>query len=171
MTINNPELFEKGVWDWGFLDECFAPSRIKISDIDGISERNGQLLILETKAEGVQIKKGQEILFRQIVRAGNHVLVIWGYQEAPKHDLLLMTPQGDCHYRGVGKDVIQAIVRDWYRWADKQGPVLPDALRPFLDRPLTVNELEEAFVHVRQFGVKVTQGLAGNGRFNLSVRY
>lgn len=171
MTINNPQLFNDGIWDWGFLDDCFAPSRIKVSDIDGISERNGHLLVLETKAAGVQVKTGQMILFRQIVRAGNHVLIIWGYQDEPRHDLLYITPEGECHYRNVGKEVIQAIVRDWYRWADGQGPVMPDALRPFLDRPLTVDEVEAAFVHVRQFNVQVTQGLAGNGKFSLSVKY
>lgn len=171
MTIHNPELFDKGIWDWGFLDRCFAPSRIKVSDIDGITERNGKLLILETKARGVELKTGQLILFRQLVRAGNHVLIIWGYQDEAKHDLLYMTPEGDCRYHDTPKGTIQDIVRDWYRWADAQAPFTPDALRPFLDRPLTVEELEEAFVHVRKFNVNVVQGIAGNGRFNLSVEY
>lgn len=171
MTINNQELFDRGIWDWGFLDGCFAPTRIKVSDIDGITERNGKLLILETKRRGVELNTGQSIMFRQLVRAGNHVLTIWGYQSEPVHDLLYMTPGGDCRYTDVEKETIQDIVRDWFRWADRQAPFTPDGLRPFLDRPLTPQEVDEAFVHVRQFNVNVSQSVAGNGRFRLSVEY
>lgn len=140
-------------------------------DIDGFVERNGRFLAIETKRRGADIPVGEQISFRQFVKQGHWVLVIWGYQKEPVHDLLLMCPSGEVRYTDIEKDTIQGIVSDWYKWANQQGPTMPDALRPFLDRPLTVEELEEAFVHVRQFDVKVTQGLAGNGRFNLSVRY
>lgn len=170
MTINNPELYMAGVWDWQFLNECFRPTRIKVMDIDGFVERNGRFLVIETKRSGAEIPTGELISFRQLVKQGHWVLIIWGYQKEPVHDLLLMTPSGEVRYSDEEKETIQDIVHDWYRWADKQGPFVPDGLRPFLDTPLAPDEYQAAFDHVRQFNVKVVQTLAGNGRFKLSVK-
>jgi len=39
--------------DWGFLDNSFS-GKIRVSDIDGIVEVNGHLLILEWKGKYVE---------------------------------------------------------------------------------------------------------------------
>ncbi len=171
MTINNRDLYLEGVWDWGFLNDCFRPSRIKVTDIDGLVERNGRFLVLETKREGADIPQGQSILFRQYVKQGHWVLIIWGYQDSDTHDLLLLRPSGDMRYSGVGKSAIHAIVQDWYRWADGQGPFVPEELRPYLDRPLEYAEYADACAHVRQFEIAIRHGFAGQGRFTLSIEY
>lgn len=118
MTINNPELYLKGIWDWKFLDSCFGQTKIKITDIDGMVERNGFFLILETKMAGVSIPQGQKILFRNFSNNGNHILVIWGHQSDSSHDLLWIYPTGEKHYYGKSKDFIQEIVKTWYGQAD-----------------------------------------------------
>lgn len=169
MTIQNAELFVAGIWDWGFLNECFHPTRIRVTDIDGFIERNGHFLILETKQRGVSIPTGQLISFQQIVKQGHWVLVIWGHQKEPVHDLLLMMPSHELRYTDEETETIQDIVRDWFRWADGSKGFMPESIRPFLDRPLSGEETEAAFTHIRHFNVHVTQSLAGNGKFKLSV--
>lgn len=118
MTINDPKLYLQGVWDWGFLDLCFGQTKIKITDIDGMVERNGFFLMFETKKAGVNIPQGQKIMFRNFSNNGNHVLVIWGYQSDSIHDLLWIYPTGEKYYYDKSKDFIQKIVKKWYSHAD-----------------------------------------------------
>ncbi|MBR9682369.1 MAG: hypothetical protein GOV02_01720 [Candidatus Aenigmarchaeota archaeon] len=73
--------------DWGFLDNSFS-GKIKISDMDGMVEANGHLLILEWKREGVAISDGQRIMFEKITTNSRiTVYVIFGDPEysIPKH--------------------------------------------------------------------------------------
>jgi len=79
VTINNPALFVAGIWDWGFLEPCFKGTRIRPSDLDGVTEHNGHTLFIETKAPGVTIPRGQEIMFKAWQQDGNTVFVIWGH--------------------------------------------------------------------------------------------
>ena len=85
MTINDPDKFMAGIWDWKILDGCFGESRIKPTDIDGMVERNGNFLFLETKSPGASLPVGQEISFKHLVRrAGAVVMVVWGEQNNPQ---------------------------------------------------------------------------------------
>jgi hypothetical protein len=82
MSINNPERFLAGVWDWKFLDKCFD-GKIKVSDLDGIVERRGHFFVLETKKKGVLIPGGQRIMFERMAKTGLiTVIVIWGDKNA-----------------------------------------------------------------------------------------
>lgn len=82
MTINNPEMFVASLWDWGFLEPCFRGTRIRPSDLDGVTEHNGHTLFIETKLPGVSVPAGQEIMFRAWQKDGNTVFVVWGH---PNH--------------------------------------------------------------------------------------
>lgn len=90
MTINNPSAFMQGIWDWKILDGCFGETKIKPTDIDGLVERDGNLLILETKSPDVSLPTGQELTFKRMVKQGidanklNVVIVIWGENGAPQ---------------------------------------------------------------------------------------
>ena len=120
MTINNAELFVAGIWDWGFLDECFAPTRIRITDGDGIVERNGYFLLIETKKKGANIPIGQQILFDAFVRQGNHVMIIWGYQSDDLCDTILLGTSTPYERKAIDKNDLKTIVRQWFEWANKQ---------------------------------------------------
>lgn len=49
-----------GVFDWDFLIEAFAPTRIQPTDVDFIVERNGYFLVFETKhADNIEVPTGQ----------------------------------------------------------------------------------------------------------------
>lgn len=51
--------------DWGFLDTAF-PGNIRVSDMDGWVEKNGNLLLLEWKRTGASLPIGQEIAFKNL---------------------------------------------------------------------------------------------------------
>jgi hypothetical protein len=83
MTIRNMKNFISGIWDWGFLDQCFPGTKIRVTDIDGFVERNGNFLVLEAKQPGLEIPKGQRILFENMQKTGLFtVVVVWGKKNA-----------------------------------------------------------------------------------------
>lgn len=84
MTIHDRDRYMAGIWDWAILDGCFGSTRIKPTDIDGLVERNGRFLFLETKSIGAQLPIGQERTFKALVKAANAtVIVVWGCQNQP----------------------------------------------------------------------------------------
>lgn len=120
MTIENAELFVAGLWDWACLDGCFVGS-IRPTDIDGFIEYNGQFLMLETKQPGVEIPKGQAIMFNNWVDAGNSVLIIWGTKNNPKY-IRLMTPNIIRDYDNADIERLRTICKKWFTWAGQQQP-------------------------------------------------
>ena len=63
--------------DWGVLAGCF-PGRIAPTDLDGIVELRGRVLILEWKRPDGRIPRGQEILLERLAARGLTVFVVWG---------------------------------------------------------------------------------------------
>jgi hypothetical protein len=63
--------------DWGVLDGCF-PGRIAPTDIDGVVEVRGRVLVLEWKRPEGRLPQGQAILIDRLVAKGFTVFVIWG---------------------------------------------------------------------------------------------
>lgn len=61
--------------NWAVFNESFTPTRIKVSDIDGVVERNGQFLFIEVK-QNKFIPTGQEILFKNLTRNASHISVL-----------------------------------------------------------------------------------------------
>lgn len=111
MTIRNMERYVAALWDWGWLNKCFAPSRIRLSDIDGIVECKNRFLVIEGKGRGVDVPGGQGRMFNAMTAAGFTVLVVYG-----------QPPDEVTHWRvwprppiaGNVSDVV-GFVRDWYR--------------------------------------------------------
>lgn len=84
MTIRNLNAYRDGAWDWGFLDECFAPTRVRPSDVDGIVERRGRFLVIEAKPNEGRMTKGQALTLDAFSREPNfQVLVIYGEPNQP----------------------------------------------------------------------------------------
>jgi hypothetical protein len=82
--INNTNEFVKSLWNWDILNGCFGDTHIKPSDIDGMVERNGHFLYLETKATNAILRRGQTIAIENRIRDGvSTVIVVWGDTNAP----------------------------------------------------------------------------------------
>lgn len=118
MTINNIDYYTDQLWDWGFLNECFGGSSIKVSDIDGIVKRHGKFLVIECKSHNAEVPAGQAIMFNRMVRTGLFtVLVIWGDANRPERCRLL-TKKGTVEHSVANEWKIKQIVSNWYEYAD-----------------------------------------------------
>src|SRR5688500_18527362 len=53
------------------------PGKVGMMDIDGVLERRGHVLMLETKPMNQGISMGQRITYRTFVKMGCHVWVVW----------------------------------------------------------------------------------------------
>ena len=119
MTINNAELYMAGVWDWAILDGCFGQTRIRPTDVDGLIERNGKCLFIETKKPGAPIPYGQALLHRALVQAGFSVVLVWGETNTPSK-IKLLTPHASKIYEPADIEAFRALVCQWFTWADSQ---------------------------------------------------
>ena len=119
MTINNPEKFVAGLWDWGTLDGCFGDTKIMPTDLDGFVERNGKFLVLETKAPGVEVKRGQQLTFERLVSTGVFtVVLVWGDTNKPCR-VTVMTRQTTREYTAADMGTLRWIVSSWFQWANR----------------------------------------------------
>lgn len=117
MTINNPEAYCKGIWDWGILRGCFGATRIEPTDIDGHVERNGLFLWLETKRSGASIPEGQLITFKKLADRGDTIMIIWGDTNKPE-ELLIIYPGGEQRRIHADIEVLRERVSAWFNWAN-----------------------------------------------------
>lgn len=119
--INNPKAFMAGVWNWNILKGCFGETKIRPTDIDGCVERNGQTLIIETKAPNVSVPMGQFMTYETWARSGLFtVIVVWGKTDNPTAMMVfnrdgIITPKA-----AVTLEQFRGFVAAWYAWANQQ---------------------------------------------------
>jgi hypothetical protein len=119
MTINDPERYCAGLWDWAILDGCFGETKIKPTDVDGFVERKGKFLWLETKAPGAEVPYGQQLTFNALIKTGIFtVFIIWGTTNAPQ-EIQIMTYLGKCRKEMCSLEKLRDLTSRWYRWVDK----------------------------------------------------
>jgi hypothetical protein len=119
MTIRNRQAYMDNLWDWGFLDDCFGGTKIKVSDIDGVVERNGYFLYLETKSPGKAIPTGQEIMFKRMIENGhNTVIVIWGIPSTPVEIKVFSAKYPGGKEIEANADKLKELVGAWYQKAN-----------------------------------------------------
>jgi hypothetical protein len=120
MNIKNPELFLNSMWDWSPFNNCFGDTKIRIADIDGFVERNGQFLVIETKGHGVPIPFGQKLSYKTLLAGGNATLLyIWGEPNKT-------ASQVEIHYHNgrtaIKQDVtiqqLKDLIGNWFEFAD-----------------------------------------------------
>ena len=120
MNLKSIENFMAKFWDWTFLNKCFWPTTIRVTDIDGFVERNDQFLFIETKDPGVDIPLGQQRLFDSVIRRGDSYMVIWGKQGHPPYRLFFKSPTIVENNRNATEDDIQRTVTLWFKRADQE---------------------------------------------------
>lgn len=111
--------FAQSHWHWDFLNECFAPTKIKVTDIDGFVERNGRFLVIETKKPCVDIPQGQDIMFKSMIETGLFsVIIIWGHRDTPQ-EVEVRTPKRVYAYDEASAELVQNLVRQWFAYANR----------------------------------------------------
>lgn len=116
MTINAPDLYMAGIWDWAILDGCFGRTKIKPTDVDGLVERKGKFLMLETKAPGAAIPEGQRLTHQAWVAQGNSVIVVWGDTNKPQRILAKSpsNPEGKL-FENASLATLRGLVEYWFQ--------------------------------------------------------
>jgi hypothetical protein len=119
-NLRSRQTYADSSWDWTFLNECFAPTHIRVSDVDGIVERRGHFLWIETKFPGEKVEEGQRIMHDAALATGRFsVMVVWGEPNAPVR-YSLRGPNVDEDRFVIGESEIVGLVRRWFLWADGQ---------------------------------------------------
>ncbi len=122
MTINNPDKYLEGVWDWSILKGCFGSTKIEPTDIDGFVERKGRFLVIEAKQPGVPIKQGQMWTFNALRNTRLFtIIIVWGEQNRPEEmQVLYPSPlQPGAKKRATISD-LRKTVEWWFKYADQQ---------------------------------------------------
>ena len=73
--------------NWAVFNECFLPTKIKITDIDGVVERNGSFLFIEVKQNTKNIPIGQRILFEKLTHNAPHISVLLLYAQGVSKEM------------------------------------------------------------------------------------
>jgi hypothetical protein len=129
-NIHNPDRFRDSLWDWCFLNGCFGRTNIKVSDVDGVVERNGQILFIEGKPPGFVPSDGQFRLWRGLAGRGIYVLVLWGRAEdackptlkTPAHVMVWKPGNPEPSPKQETRvEPVRRWVEKWFEWADR-GP-------------------------------------------------
>ena len=117
-NIRDPQDYKSTFWNWTPFNECFKPTNIRITDIDGMVERNGLFLVIETKRPNADIPQGQSIMFDHMVETGLFtILIVWGHTDQPKI-ILKMTKGLKKKYNNCDVGKLKLLIREWFIYAD-----------------------------------------------------
>ena len=128
MTIRNMDTYIKNLWDFGFI-ERELPGKCAVSDLDGVIERNGQFLVIETKSPGAKVPMGQAIMFSALQKLDSFtVVVIYG---KPEHvEKMRVWPEQS---KMAGNVEFLKFVSEWWNRVD----AMP---RPSMSLPVSVKK-------------------------------
>ena len=129
-NIRNKKAYAESFWNWQPFNVCFPGTKIRITDLDGMVERNGFFLLLETKGPGVPVPLGQSIMFeRLVVDKGFAVMILWGRQvegmppEVERFEVWVSDKAGGKTVKAYdtgGLDRAVWAVREWFKFANKE---------------------------------------------------
>lgn len=118
-NIRDSEIYTKSFWDWTPYNECFSGTNIRISDIDGIAERHGHFLWIETKRPGQKINAGQDILHKMLTENGSFtILILWGEINDPRNCRIVYENGLVKEWQINGTEGAKEIVSRWFKWAN-----------------------------------------------------
>lgn len=129
MSIRNMNAYDRGFWDWKILQGCFGNTSISPTDVDGLVERKGNFLFIETKQPGAPMPKGQEITLRSLAQRGHTVLIARGSDEKVT-GLEKWTAMGDESFPNATLQTLREMVAGWFDFANK--PPSPERMARIL---------------------------------------
>jgi hypothetical protein len=125
LFYENPPAEYSGEFFWKFFYPAYPNQRMRPTDIDCAIERRGHFIFIESKMSARHPNKGQQIMYRALVRLGKgKVRVITIYGKTPqtiKEGELWMWRDGDVwesgllHFSSFG---LVTYIRKWFEWID-----------------------------------------------------
>lgn len=117
--MNSWTNYYASAWHWDMYD-CVFPEKQGLGDVDGIMEKKGNILIVETKSICAPIKTGQRLLLRNLHAQGCTVLVLFGEVNNPKRALWLIPDDNTAHSAvNIDNDWLKDFLKQWYLWASE----------------------------------------------------
>jgi len=117
--------YRETLWDWSPMNDVFGSTGIRISDCDGIVERNGHFLLLDGKRPCLngnrEIKDGQRRMYIRFAKNGGTVIVFHGTPPTTVQWVRVWRPGGifeperQCDLPGLVR-----LVSQWFQWADEE---------------------------------------------------
>jgi hypothetical protein len=119
MTLHSPNIYNNSHWEFSNFDECFEPSKIKLSDIDGIVERRGHFIVLETKKPSVKsLPVGQFRMYNAMNAIGCFtILIVWGNVNSPIRYEIWDENRNKTNKECDMKELC-SIIRKWFVFSD-----------------------------------------------------
>lgn len=108
--------------NWSIFNECFRPTKIRVTDVDGLVERNGQFLFIEVK-QRKSIPQGQQILFKKLTHNAPHISVLVLYAPGAGQDMNIQAytvfRAGQMKHEWTETDTkqIQGFITQWFQRA------------------------------------------------------
>jgi len=117
MNIRDMDKYRNTFWDWTLLNNCFGDTKIRVTDIDGLVERHGCFLLIETKLPGNEVPQGQRILLDAWVAMPKcNAVVVWGRNSMPEEYQIWGYDDQPIPTNTEG---FQRLIRRWYDRANK----------------------------------------------------
>jgi len=103
------------------LSGCFGMTSCRPMDVDGIIERNGKILFIESKYHNIEISQAQKILFRALINAGHSILVVWMKEsDGSDIDKIQVYSSNGIYKREANKEKFRDAVKQWWDSAEKR---------------------------------------------------
>jgi hypothetical protein len=97
--------------NWTEFNDCFTGTKIRISDVDGIVERNGDFLVLDVKRPGTPLNTGQRYLYTRLAELQTFtVLIVYAENENDVPSERLRSG-AEAMIAQIGKTVVQSIAQ------------------------------------------------------------
>lgn len=119
--IRYPHLVDPGHWEWDWLAGCFGDGLISPTDVDGMVERRGHFLFIETKMPGAELPEGQRAALERLVsKLGPwaRLMVLYGEKDQPTAAQIFRRGKwSEKHAADIFR--VREFARRWYEMADR----------------------------------------------------
>lgn len=117
-NLRNPN--GRRMWDWAFLGPAFPGNGMAPMDVDGLFERHGYFLVLESKLPGDELSGGQERALQALARLPQFLVVV--VEGVPPDMVASWRTLGTKHVRyGHGRGSLREFIARWYQYVDRLG--------------------------------------------------
>lgn len=116
-NIRNMDGYINGLIDFSVFAGCF-PGKRSFTDLDAITERKGNFLVLEKKGYK-KLTVGQHRMINQMVKTGLFTVIFFGPTEYAPEWIVIFYPGGRAEeISNPSLKTLRALISEWYEYAN-----------------------------------------------------